>query len=299
MRRIIGFLAAALTAGLFGGPPPANASAFLAINGGTWSYSAAAASSPAGTAYYWGLSLGVGSVSYAYAYSYSFPFGGAAAYAIARAGFGWRGAWYAYGLADPQADIGLGIPDISGIPLSTLVNTSDSADLGSEVSSDASSAPSSPAPYTLDTDGSTGPIDGITFSPAGDSSSETNAVDELALIVVSSDLNAQTDFCSAVGDSCSATEEGETNASGDVTDIADVVNDLGSSVVATEIDIDPTDLSSGGTFSFADIPGTSSSSQYILVEEGDPVPEPGTILLLGQGLLLIGLIAAGRRRQRS
>jgi hypothetical protein len=57
MRRIINCLLAALLIGFLSGPRPAKAAAFLAINGGTWSYSAAFASSPAGTAYFWGLSL--------------------------------------------------------------------------------------------------------------------------------------------------------------------------------------------------------------------------------------------------
>ena len=39
--------------------------------------------------------------------------------------------------------------------------------------------------YVLDTDKSNGEIDGITFLPGGnDSSSETNAVDELALVIL-------------------------------------------------------------------------------------------------------------------
>jgi hypothetical protein len=87
MQRITRSLLAALLIGFLAGLRPAKVVAFLAINGGTWSYSAALASSPVGTAYFWGLSLGVGSVSYTYAYSFSGLIR-AAAYAIARAGFG-------------------------------------------------------------------------------------------------------------------------------------------------------------------------------------------------------------------
>ena len=83
-----------------------------------WSYSAAAASSPAGTAYYWGLSVGPGSYSWAYAFSHS-PFGSADAFAEASAGgLGGMGAADAAGIADPYAGVGIDIsltdPSIPG-----------------------------------------------------------------------------------------------------------------------------------------------------------------------------------------
>ncbi len=289
MRRLISLLTITLAAGFFGGPSHASAAAFLAINGGTWSYSAALAQSPAGTAYYWGFSAGLGSVSYAYAYSFS-PFGKAAAYAIARAGFGWRGAWYATGIADPAADTGLGIPDISPNALSALVNGSNSSGLATEVQNDAA-APKGATPYTLDTDGAGGPVDGITFNPgANNSSSELNADVKLVLYVVNS--SGETNFCNAIGDTGCATESGQTNANGDVTSISGLLGDLGSSVLGTETLDDPTLT---GTVNFADIPGSGPGSIPILVEESDPVPEPASLLLLAPGLLTLRLIARRRR----
>ncbi len=96
--------------------------------------------------------------------------------------------------------------------------------------------------FNLDYDKSNGELDGITFTPGGnDSSSETNAVDEFAVIVVDSYANSQTDLCSAIGDSGCTGESGQTNQGSDVTDLPYLLNDLGPSVLATEIDTDPTE----------------------------------------------------------
>jgi hypothetical protein len=294
MRQIIGLLATTtLAVGIFGGPRDASAAAFLAINGGNWSYSAALAQSPAGTAYYWGLSIGVGSVSYAYAYSYRLPFGAAAAYAVARAGFGWRGAWYFAGIADPQGDMGLGIPDISPISLSSLVNSADSTDLASEVTALASASPG-PSGYTIDHD-TNGEIDGITFNPgANDSASVTNATETLALLVVNS--SAETDFCNAIGDTGCAAKTAQTNANGDVTSISGLLGDLGTDVLGSEIVVDPT-LS--GTLNFADIPGSSRSSDIIFVERSALVPEPSTWAMMLAGFVGLGFAAYWRKSPKS
>ena len=289
MRRFIGLLVMAATVGVFHGPRPASAAAFLAINGGTWSYSAALAQSPTGTAYFWGLSVGAGSTSFAYAYSFN-GFGSAAAYAIARAGFGWRGAWYAVGIADPQGDLGLGFPDISPTSLSALVTGSNSSGLQTEVTTEAGTASGSPG-YTVNHD-TNGEINGITFNAgANDSSSEDHGIDKLSLIVVNS--SAETDFCNAVGDTGCSTESGQTNAGGDVTSLANLLGDLGSSVLATETINNP---ALTGTVNFGDIPGTTNSSDIILVAQSSAIPEPASMLLFAQALLSMGLIARRRRR---
>ncbi|MHB8717081.1 MAG: hypothetical protein ACYC9H_13870 [Sulfuricaulis sp.] len=305
-RRIIGLAAAVLTFCFFGGLQPANAAAFLAINGGTWSYSAATAGGTLGQAYYWGLSNGIGSVSYAYAYYYN---GGnrAAAYAVARAGFGWAGAWAAQGITDPYAGISIDVPlspDGPGL-YSQLSSATSSSNLANTLQTDANneitaadnlspalpggagSYPTSPD-YNVNTDGS-GNITGVTFN-SGITSDSLNAGDKLDLLVVNS--NALSNFCSAIGDSGCSTVSAQTNKSGEVTDISSMMSDFGNSVVFSDL-VDPSTLSSGGTVNFGTLANTSGD-QVLLVQEASPVPLPASILLFGPGLLALGLLAARR-----
>ncbi len=75
--------------------------------------------------------------------------------------------------------------------------------------------------YTVNHD-TNGEIDGITFNAgANDSSSEDNGIDKLSLILVNS--SAETDFCNAVGDTSCIAESGQTNASGDITSLANLL----------------------------------------------------------------------------
>ena len=99
---------AALVLGICASVQTANAGAFLWISAPDWSYSAAAAATPAGSAYFWGLSVGAGSYSWAYAYAFS-AFGSAYAFAEAAAGLGGMGGVQVGGVADPYAGVGIDI----------------------------------------------------------------------------------------------------------------------------------------------------------------------------------------------
>src|SRR5580658_7204029 len=88
---------------------PAKAAAALWISAPTWSYSAAAAQSPVGFAYYWGLSVGPGTFSWAGAYSNDGLGDAGYAFAEAATGQGGLGAVLVSGLADPYGEIAVGI----------------------------------------------------------------------------------------------------------------------------------------------------------------------------------------------
>lgn len=277
MRRIFGFFGLAAIIAAVGGPRPAEAAAFLWISAPTWSYSAAEAASPAGTAYFWGLSIGAGSFSYAYAYSSSGP-NAASALAYAVAGGGGIGAAVAVGSADPWANLGI---DITPLP-----------DLSQPQASNPGSGDfTQGSGYTLDTAGD-GNIDGITFTG---SQSEFHGVDELSVFVVSDPDAGKNAFCAAVGDAgCTNTNDTGATQGGDFTSLPFISETL---IPLDQLNLVDPDLSSG-QLNFTELPG-SAGKTVILVGEGSAVPEPGSLFSLGAALSLLGLVFAARRISRA
>ena len=235
---------------------PAKAAAALWISAPTWSYSAAAAESPVGWAYFWGLSVGAGTYSWAYAYSNDGLGNAAYAFAEAAAGRGGMGAVQVAGLADPWAgdsiDIGLLDPsNPSGYPTS-------------EPGSDPWSVP-----YTVSGTG-------ITFTGSG---SELNGDDELEAFV----YNGNTDMASLEA-ALGASSSSGTSLSGDVTGLATLESDFGLIPLDAPID-DPSSLSSlSFTENTADIHQNFDNVILVGVSDAVSTPEPGASWLLGIGM---------------
>jgi len=205
---------AALVLGICGGVQPAKAGAFLWISAPTWTYSSAAAASPAGSAYFWAFSAGAGTYSWAYAFSNNGL--GSAAYAFAEAatGLGGLGGVNVAGIADPYAGVGI---DIS---------LTDPSNPGGFPTSDPSSDPFS-SPYTVSGTG-------ITLTGSGE---ELNGVDELEAFSYTGGTSLAT-LESELG----ASSGNGTTSAGDVTDIGSLASDL-SLIPLDSLDTDPSSLS--------------------------------------------------------
>jgi len=243
----------------------ANAAGALWISAPNWSYSSAIASSPVGTAYFWGLSAGVGTYSFAYAYSVG---GGGSAYAFAEAaaGRGGMGAFQVAGLADPYAGN------------SVNISLDDPSNPGGYPTTQPGSDPFSSS-YTVSGTG-------ITLTGSG---SELSADDQLQAFV----YNGATDMSSLEAELGASSSSG-TTSSGDVTDISTLEADFGLIPLDAPVD-DPSSISSlGFTENTGDIAGDYSNVVLIGTEGPTPTPEPGATWLMGIGLA--GLVIIQKRR---
>jgi len=257
---------AALVVSLFQGVQSASAAAFLWISAPNWSYSAAAAASPIGSVYFWGLSSGSGTYSFAYAYSHDPGVGSADAFAEASAnGLGGVGAVDAVGIADPFAGVGIDTSLIDPSAPSGYPETEPGSD------------PLSSA-YTV-TD------NGITFTGSGEEMNGSDSIEAFLYNGGTDESSLDTDL--GVG---SDTMTGNTS-SGDVTDMSTLATDF-SLIPLDPLISDPGSLS-GLTFTEND--SSVNPADVILVGEGDAesVPEPGPACLLAVGI--VGFLALRRR----
>jgi hypothetical protein len=231
---------------------PARASGALWISAPTWSYSAALAQSPAGTAYYWGLSVGVGSYSWAYAFSNDGLGDAAYAFAMASAGRGGMGAFQFAGAADPFGGDAINIPLIDPSNPSLYPTT------------DPSSNPFS-TPYTIS-------ATGVTFTGSG---SELNGEDEIEAFV----YNGSTSM-SGLEAELGATGSSGTTSAGDVTGLSTLESDFGLIPLDAPVG-DPSSLSS---LTFTENTGDLGAGENnVILVSIQTVPEPGPVWLLGIG----------------
>ncbi len=232
---------------------PAKASGALWISAPTWSYSAALAQSPIGTAYYWGLSVGVGSYSFAYAFSNDGLGDAAYAYAQAAAGRGGRGAFVFSGIADPWAGDAVDISLIDPSNPSLYPTT------------DPGSNPFS-TPYTVSPTG-------ITFTGSG---STLSGDDEIEAFI----YNGGADMPSLEGELGASSSSGTTSA-GDVTGLSTLESDFGLIPLDAPAD-DPSSLSS---LAFTENTGMIGANESNVILVGiEQVPEPSATWLMGIGI---------------
>jgi hypothetical protein len=246
---------------------PAKGAAALWISAPTWSYSAALASSPIGTAYFWGFSVGAGTFSWAGAYSNDGLGDAAYAFAEAAPGRGGLGAFLWTGVADPWS---MDAVDISPIDPSNPNNYPSSAP---------SSNPFATSPsYTISGTG-------ITFNESGE---ELNGDEELEAFVYNGSTSE-----SGLESELGASSSGGTTSSGDVTDLGTLESDLG--LMPLDAPIEDPSSSSSLTFTedaqFID----PNDDNVILVGISD-APEPGTLSLLAVGMAAAGLVFKKRNR---
>ena len=233
---------------------PAKGAAALWIAAPTWSYSAAAADSPIGWAYFWGLSVGAGTFSWAGAYSNDGLGDAGYAFAEAAAGRGGMGAVLVSGFADPYA--------------------LDSIDIGPINPDDPNAYPQSAPGSNPFSSSYTVSDSGITFTGSGE---ELNGDDELQAFVYDGAAD-DTDLKSELG----LSSDSGNSSIGDVDSLSALESDLSLIPLDAPID-DPGSLSSlNFTENTGDIDGNMDN--IVLVGMSDAAPEPGVAGLLGIGL---------------
>lgn len=236
---------------------PAKASGSLWVSAWNWSYSAALAQSPVGTAYFWGLTVGQNSYSFAYAFSNDGLGDAAYAYAQAAARRGGRGAWVATGFADPWGGDALD---------STYIDASNPAgyptgDPGSDNWS---------VPYD---------ISNTSISFPSESGNELNGDFQLEAFV----YNGGTDMSSLEAE-LGASSAGGTNSVGDVTDFNTLQKDFGLKPLDSATD-DPNGITSlDFTENTSMIDSNLDNVILVGMESGSSVPEPSAVWLMGFGL---------------
>jgi hypothetical protein len=247
---------------------PARAAGALWVSAWNWSYSAAIAQSPVGTAYYWGLSVGPNSYSFAYAFSNDGLGDAGYAYAQAAARRGGRGAWIATGFADPWGGDALDTPLIDPSNPALYPTT----DPGSD-----SFAPSS---YTISNSG-------ISFP--SESGSDLNGDFQLEAFV----YNGNTDMASLESELGASGSTG-TSATGDVDTFSGLETDFGLTPLDNATD-DPNGLASLAFTENTSMIDAGMDNVILVGMEDQPVPEPGTWALLATGLVA-GLVFKKRNR---
>lgn len=237
---------------------PAKAASALWISAPTWSYSAAAAESPVGWAYFWGLSVGAGTYSFAYAFSNDGLGNSAYAFAEAAVAQGGQGAVQVAGFADPYAGESIDIP------------LTDPSNPGGYPTTQPGSDPFSSS-YTISGTG-------ITLTGSGQ---ELNGSDELEAFV----YNGATDMASLESEFGASSSSGNTSA-GDVTDLSTLEGDLGGWLIPLDAPIlDPGSLGSlTFTENTADIHPNFDNVILVGVSDAVSTPEPCAAWLLGIGM---------------
>lgn len=284
MQRIIAALLAGLTCsvGACVVAPPAEAAAWMWLEGNGFSYSAAACATP-GAAFFYAWVLWSGP-TYAWA-KCAGPFGGSGAAAAASPGFGGVGAGYANGIADPQAGI--------SIPAQT-VSEGSSAFTGSDPYNT-----SGDSPFTFLTDPKTGKVNGITFPTQGGENDVAGNIQISAFLYTGSD-------CALVGGTCPAQDQTQSSGGLQPTDLSGLKDaSFGNDITPVAgYWLQPTDIPIGSlTWGPNDEFQASVEKNFVLAAYGDAtnIAEPGSLLVLGAGLVALGAVwrrvAAARMRQ--